>query len=1012
MIIRIICALSILSFCIRLTSSEAQLKLNCPLNEGRGKIINCFPEDFKGLITGDEKALPLWKDRELTFSGTAGYGVIKIIGGGKILSGPVFKISLEVKPTAKNTSGYFITCKAQSTKDGGFYISYWAAGKQLTFGFADGKNKYSFTAELKNPLSLNKWHPVEVEYDGTTLKILLDDNVILSEKKSGLLLAKSLSPLFIGNYTRKIKGMFTGSVRNVKLSVPVISNKIEGVTTVSYGMPQIDGKLNDSVWRKAKFYDNFHINGNSKKRAANPTSFAVAADRKNIYMAIRCAIAPDRALKFKKRNKDDEKIWNDDTIEVFILPWGTDNCIQLAVNPGGSQSDALLQYNLTQRKFEFDPKWQTATSINGKEWITEIALPYEQLLALPNGGNIWKFNICRTDQSQKTPLLKYSSYGKLPSGAEFSGFADDKLFSILAGIPTPDYSAEQKSRVVKAIQKLGVDKICSESPLAMIAAAPFMYIGTNLVAPNVVLTKSGSGTIIMRERAHTRFRFDLPEGISLIYAGINRRAEYGLYDITKLPAPVMHQGKHYTRYELKPVYVHHASNAIPLFLKSSLKAGSETKMYFSAAWAGSSQKWESIPLKSVDFPTPGIPTGIIACYAWIPPAYIKTWPDCINTLAQLGFNMLPLNQWHPGVSDEEMKSMAAKARKAGMKILSVHSPFYDVRFNLDGNSTGTNGKPIPNIKDACPAYRGKLYHDNMKGIEKFVRLVQPDYVQFDIEQYILGAHNALTGVCQRCTQIIKAHPDQKAEDVVSDMGTRMALDLYNSVKHGMRPGSTIPDCGMYHTSPGGFTYQSVFNLDKMLKVNAMQLAHPVYYNYSGFEAGRKTREYRKILGNNRIFPWVTNGWNNYTSPKTNYDMILNVYGSGALGMYWYGLERIEAADFYFYAKAMEVIKPVSDMLAQSEPFKLKYSAPAGIEVTGLRQGNNGIILVAASRKTVPKGNISVELPEYFSGHIWSLPAEKPIAAINSGKAEFKFVPAITGTRTALYYIGKKAPAKR
>ena len=62
-------------------------------------------------------------------------------------------------------------------------------------------------------------------------------------------------------------------------------------------------------------------------------------------------------------------------------------------------------------------------------------------------------------------------------------------------------------------------------------------------------------------------------------------------------------------------------------------------------------------------------------------------------------------------------------------------------------------------------------------------------------------------------------------------------------------------------------------------------------------------------------------------------------------MYWYGYERIEGADFYYYAKAMESVNPVSELLAKSKAFKLEYSAPKGTRISGLRQGDKGVLLV-------------------------------------------------------------------
>ena len=199
-------------------ANAESVKAFWPINEGKLNVIHSTPVDHKGLFTG--KVQPVWKGKELHFSGEKGYGVVKIRDGGKILSGPLFEISLDVNPAIVNTLGHFICCKHISTKTGGFYVFYWGAARKITFGFADGKKKHVFTATLKKKLEAGKWSSIKVTYDGSKLKMMVNDKTVLDKKSPGLVLVKGNTPLYIGNYTRPIKGMFSGSIRNVKLAVP------------------------------------------------------------------------------------------------------------------------------------------------------------------------------------------------------------------------------------------------------------------------------------------------------------------------------------------------------------------------------------------------------------------------------------------------------------------------------------------------------------------------------------------------------------------------------------------------------------------------------------------------------------------------------------------------------------------------------------------------------------------------------------------------------------------------
>ncbi|MCF6174447.1 MAG: LamG domain-containing protein [Victivallaceae bacterium] len=984
-----------------------QIKAFWPLNEGSGNIVHSKPTDYKGLFEGKGDAVPKWQGAELNFFGNKGYGAVKIPGGGKILSGPVFGVGFEVKPATDKFAGHFICCKHSSTKDGGFYVHYWNAAKKLSFGFADGRKRHVFSATLKKRLKVGVWSTFKAEYNGERFTMTVNGKVVLEKKIPGLIMGTDKTPLYIGNYVRPLKSMFTGSIRNVKLWLPEAARNVKGFVSATQGTPKLDGKLDDAVWEKSKFMGGFVINCDKTRLAKNQTSFALAADKKNLYVAIISNIDPNKPLKSGKNERDAKSFWQDDTVELFLSPWGTDHCIQLAVNPGGSRQDLLLQYQMTRQQQNFNPKWQVATTVGKKQWIAEIAIPYDQIMVPPQGSNGWKFNVCRTDQSQPI-LTRYSSWGQIPAGAKYKGFADAKLFSSLAGVPAPSYSKKQQKKVISAIRRWGVDKLTATSPFSMIAAAPTMFVPNNMTVPNSILTSS-NGKVIMREKNNVRFRFDLPAGVELLTAGTKKGHTYGYYKIIKQQQSVMRNGKKYSRYELAPLYVHWACSTIHLYLKSSLPNASERTMYFSSKWQGGSQPWQPIKLKIMKFPEPGMPRGILASYTWLPMPVADSWPDCIATLAKLGFNTFPFQRFSPKFSTEEIKNMAAEARRYNMKIIAVISPFYGIKMKVAGNSTGANGKPLLGIKDACPAYRGKIYQDNLKRITAFTKLLKPDYVQFDIEKYTLGAHNGETGNCYRCLAVIKASGKQPAE-VMTDLGVQIALDLRKSVAAGVTQ-NPIPDCGIYHTKPGGFVYEGVFNLDKLKKADAMQLAHPVYYNTRPIDAGRTTRKYRKLFKNNKVYPWVTNGYNSSAPPELNYDMTLNVYGSGAGGMYWYGIERIEGADFYYYAKAMEAVNPVSAMLAKSTPFKLDFSASAGVSVSGLRSGNNAVLLVACGKKQTPGGQVTVTLPAKLAGTIWSLPARQAVAKIHSGKATFIFTPAVKGTRAALYYIGTTPPGK-
>jgi len=221
----------------------------------------------------------------------------------------------------------------------------------------------------------------------------------------------------------------------------------------------------------------------------------------------------------------------------------------------------------------------------------------------------------------------------------------------------------------------------------------------------------------------------------------------------------------------------------------------------------------------------------------------------------------------------------------------------------------------------------------------------------------------------------------------------------------------VPALGTYHTKPGGFTYQDTFNFDKMLRAGAVDYCHPVFYRSAkAKDSGKEMRQYRRLLGAGSMLPWMTTGYMGsgnvveYPSEWV-YDYVLEAYSSGCRGILWFAFAKFEAADYYYHAKAMESVVPVSELIYDAELIDGIVCDSPGFSVTGLHREGELVLLVSNYDKPEP-ANVSVKLPAAVTGALVDLTCAKRVASVDGRAVTVRFRPGVAGAHTALYYIGK------
>lgn len=154
--------------------------------------------------------------------------------------------------------------------------------------------------------------------------------------------------------------------------------------------PQVDGKLDDSCWRKNRCISGFTLLKNKETMAIEQTEGCLVYDNNNLYLGVECSESAIGELKAVHRERD-ASIWQDDCIEVFINTRnGQETYCQFIVNSLGAQFDSDAKQGKA-----WNGEWKARTSLGGKSWSVELAIPFSTLDAHPEKGDLWRFNLCR-----------------------------------------------------------------------------------------------------------------------------------------------------------------------------------------------------------------------------------------------------------------------------------------------------------------------------------------------------------------------------------------------------------------------------------------------------------------------------------------------------------------------------------------------------------------------------------------------------------------------------------------
>ncbi|MEE9190507.1 MAG: DUF5916 domain-containing protein, partial [Candidatus Neomarinimicrobiota bacterium] len=208
--------------------------------------------------------------------------------------------------------------------------------------------------------------------------------------------------------------------------------KVIQITQIEEGKIKLDGYLNEDLWIKSEFGNDFTqkepIDGNP---ATEQTEVRVLYSLEALYIGIKAYDSDPENIQAQLVRRDYQS--QSDEIAVLLDTYhDRRTAFEFAVNPRGSIRDVYYYNdNFGNSDSSWDPVWQVKTKIHEDGWSAEFRIPLNQL-RFNNENSTWGLQVYRRIQ-RKAEEVYWAPYSK-----EHSGFVS--LFGTLTGfkgLPKP-----------------------------------------------------------------------------------------------------------------------------------------------------------------------------------------------------------------------------------------------------------------------------------------------------------------------------------------------------------------------------------------------------------------------------------------------------------------------------------------------------------------------------------------------------------------------------------------------
>ena len=172
--------------------------------------------------------------------------------------------------------------------------------------------------------------------------------------------------------------------------------------------PEIDGRLDDPLWRDLRPIANFANYDGSASSPVEKTEVYFAHDVDNLYFAARCHESNFSQLRANIFEHDGETYYDDNVWLFFDPNLDGENYYQAIINCNGSVFDRKCATDGT-RDISWNGAWQVSAGREQGAWILELKIAKAELA--PYSEEKWGFNMRRLQ-----PRLNDAGYWSIPFG--------------------------------------------------------------------------------------------------------------------------------------------------------------------------------------------------------------------------------------------------------------------------------------------------------------------------------------------------------------------------------------------------------------------------------------------------------------------------------------------------------------------------------------------------------------------------------------------------------------------
>lgn len=237
----------------------------------------------------------------------------------------------------------------------------------------------------------------------------------------------------------------------------------------------IDGRLDEPSWSQADTATHFRQQEpNEGEPATEKTEVRLLFDDKNLYVSVHAFDAEPSRINSRELVRD-ATFSNDDKVEILLDTYhDRRNAYRFAVNPLGTQQDALITDEGRDVNLSWDAPWLSAGRTDETGWIVEIAIPLTTL-RFTEGADTWGLNFARIIRRKNEENLWTSwqrSFGleRVSQAGELNGVDEIKRRRLLEvkpyasgggrkGVPLigePGFDAGLQAKAGLEVAKIGI----------------------------------------------------------------------------------------------------------------------------------------------------------------------------------------------------------------------------------------------------------------------------------------------------------------------------------------------------------------------------------------------------------------------------------------------------------------------------------------------------------------------------------------------------------------------------